>query len=140
MLVTMHADNVEEILGDMDNTGERVASEGSRTLVSLAERVAIVETKVGNLKDDTGVIRSTLHDVNNRMTEFVAAEIRCGDSLTAIRSEFSGLRADLNLLLAADQQGKGAWRAIGIVWTGLAGAMGAGAALASALWWLLHGH
>ena len=136
MLLTIVANNDfdEDIMEG--NGGDKVASEGSRTLVSLAERVAIVETKVGSLKDDTGVIRSTIHDINNRMQEFVAAEIRCGDSL----QQLLPLRSLIDRLAEDNQRGKGIWRGIGIVGTTLLGGATVGAIIASGLWWILHGH
>jgi len=56
----------------------------ARTVNSMAERVAVLETRVGALKEDTSSIRTSIHGVNNRMQEFVAAEMRCVDHLAKI--------------------------------------------------------
>lgn len=117
-----------------DIGGERVASEGSRTIVALSERVAVVETKVGALKEDTGVIRHNIHEINNRMTEFVALETKCANAL----NDLLGMKPIMDQLLGQVQQGKGAWKAIGIVGTALMGAVSIGAVIASGIWWLLH--
>lgn len=64
-----------------------------RTIVALSERVAIVETQQRALKEDTGVIRSTMHAFAQDMQKFVIAEQRCGDYLSAIAKSTEGLPA-----------------------------------------------
>ncbi len=54
--------------------------------MALMERVVKVETQLTSVKEDAGIIRSTLHNVNNEMQKFVAAEMRCADSLGQITS------------------------------------------------------
>jgi len=56
----------------------------ARTVNSMAERVAILETRVGSLKEDTVSIRTNIHGINNEMQKFVAAEMRCVDHLGKI--------------------------------------------------------
>lgn len=56
----------------------------ARTVIAHGERLAVVETKLNGVQADTGVIRATIHDINNRMTEFVAAEILCGQHLAGL--------------------------------------------------------
>lgn len=112
---------------------ERVPSEGSRTLVAVSERVAVVETKIGGLKEDTVTIRAHIHEINNRMTEFVAAEIRCADALTSLL----GMKPIVDQLLAHSQRGSGTWRALTIVGAALMGAVSTGAILMGGVIWLL---
>lgn len=132
--------------------GQTTVSEGSRTTVAAAERLAVVETKIHGIERDTGVIRSAIHDINNRMTEFVAAERRCGESL----SQLLGLTQDLptiaiNARSFADMKGQiegvikererrqGAWRALILVGSALMGAVTIGGSIVGGVLWLL-GH
>jgi len=61
-----------------------VAPTDPRTVASMAERVAVLETKTNALKEDTSAIRFNLHGISNKMQEFVAAEMRCADNLAKI--------------------------------------------------------
>ena len=69
----------------------------ARTVNSMAERVAVLETRVGALKEDTSSIRSNIHGINNEMQKFVAAEMRCVDHLGKILEAIK----DLPILIAA---------------------------------------
>lgn len=62
-----------------------------RTIVALSERVAIVETQQRALKEDTGVIRLTMHAFAQDMQKFVISEQRCADYLSAIAKSTEGL-------------------------------------------------
>lgn len=63
----------------------------------MAERVAVLETKTNSLKEDTSVIRSNIHGINNEMQKFVAAEQRCADNLGKILEAIK----DLPMVIAA---------------------------------------
>ena len=69
----------------------------ARTVNSMAERVAVLETRVGALKEDTSSIRSNIHGINNEMQKFVAAEVRCVDHLGKILEAIK----DLPVLITA---------------------------------------
>lgn len=69
----------------------------ARTVNSMAERVAVLETRVGALKEDTSSIRSNIHGINNEMQKFVAAEMRCVDHLAKILDAIK----DLPVLIGA---------------------------------------
>lgn len=92
----------------------------SRTVVALSERVAVIETQQKALKEDTGVIRSSIHGINNEMQKFVQAEQRCVDALTTIAQQtkdlpsiamataaFSEMRADIRAVIEDRQQRHG---------------------------------
>ncbi len=55
-----------------------------RTITSMSERLAVVETQQRVVKDDLNVVRATLHSINNEMQKFVAAEQRCVDNLNRL--------------------------------------------------------
>jgi hypothetical protein len=115
----------------------------SRTMVVLSERVAVVETKVGGLKDDTTVIRNTLHGVNNEMSRFVAVEERCAAALLTLTGQMadhtkqiSDLASQVRDMALLKAKGEGAWFAVaklalimGAVFTGMAAAV-------SIVWWV----
>ncbi len=102
----------------IDGNGMGHARGDSRTMVALAERVAVVETKIGALKEDTAVIRSTQHDTHNRMQEFVAAEQMCAQNLgrlieaqTTTNAQLSKLAATVEGLTLVRAQVEGGWKA-----------------------------
>ena len=81
----------------MPPTAEPPTIVDARTVNSMAERVAVLETRVGALKEDTSSIRSNIHGINNEMQKFVAAEMRCVDHLGKILEAIK----DLPVLIAA---------------------------------------
>ncbi len=122
------------------------AHHDSRTLVALAERMAVVETKVGALKEDTQVIRATQHDTNNRMQEFVAAERLCAQNLgtlvtaqTTTNTQLSELAATVRELTLAKAQVEGGWKAT-VRFATLVAALfaGVGAVIGGIMWALGH--
>jgi hypothetical protein len=66
----------------------------------MAERVAILETRVGSLKEDTVSIRTNIHGINNEMQKFVAAEMRCVDHLGKILEAIKDLPVILGAVAA----------------------------------------
>lgn len=92
----------------------------TRTVNSMAERVAVLETRVGSLKEDTSSIRSNIHGINNEMQRFVAAEMRCAENLAKILegikdlpivvaavATFTDMRPELRALMAEREQRAG---------------------------------
>jgi hypothetical protein len=108
----------------------------TRTAVALAERVAVVETKVGALKEDTTVIRSSMHDINNEIMRFVVLEERCAASLVDLVGNVRNLAAEIAGITAARNQAEGAWAATVrisaaiVASVGILGTLGAGLAWA----------
>ena len=80
-----------------DGSAQPPAFSDPRTTAAMAERVAVLETKTNSLKEDTSVIRSNIHGINNEMQKFVAAEMRCADNLAKILEAIK----DLPLIVAA---------------------------------------
>jgi len=118
----------------------------ARTIVALAERMAVVETKIGTLKEDTAVIRSTQHDTNNRMQEFVAAERMCASNLaslitsqTTTNTQLQQLAATVRELTLVRAEAEGGWRMTVRFGTLIAAGFSAFAALAAGVAWAL-GH
>lgn len=79
----------------------------SRSAVALSERVAVIETQQHALKEDTGVIRSSIHSINNEqqkvvgeMQKFVAAEQRCADNLAQINEKLKDLPSIIQMAAA----------------------------------------
>lgn len=114
-----------------------------RTIVVLSERLAVVETKVGGLKDDTTVIRNNMAGVNHEMIRFVAIEERCAAALATLSSQMTEHTkqitdlarqfTDMALLRA---KGEGAWFAVGKLAL-ILGTVGTGmAAAVSIVWWV----
>lgn len=92
----------------------------SRTLIAIAERVAVVETQQRANKEDMNVVRSSLHLINNEMQKFVAAEQQCASYLRQIAestkdipalatasSAFMEMRPELRALLSERDQRTG---------------------------------
>lgn len=101
----------------MPEDGREIAAPDGRTIVALSERVAVIETQQKALKEDTGVIRSSIHGINNEMQKFVQAEQRCVDALAQISqqtkelpsiamatSAFLEMRADIKSVIDDRQQ------------------------------------
>ena len=63
---------------DMDR---RMPTEGSRTLVSLAERMATAETKIDGLKSDTVAIRQLSHQHSNDLQKFIIMGVQINGQL-----------------------------------------------------------
>ena len=96
-----------------------------RTTVAAAERLARVEARVDNLKEDTGTIRNYIHGINNEITivrgemiKFVGLEQQCVDALGAIKqamtdrsAQIERMASDIASLLMAKNQAEGAWAA-----------------------------
>jgi uncharacterized protein YgbK (DUF1537 family) len=68
-----------------------------RIVSSMAERVAVLETRVVALKEDTSTIRSSVQGINNEMQRFVAVEMQCAEKLAKILEAIK----DLPLVVAA---------------------------------------
>ncbi len=113
-------------------------------MIVLAERVAIVETKIGALKDDTQVIRATHHEINNRMQEFVAAERLCASNLgtlvatqATVTAQIAELTEAVQSLAITKAQVEGAWKATVRFATLIAALISAIAVLAGGLIWAI---
>jgi len=102
-----------------DEDNEVQVRPNGRTVVALAERLAVVETKVDGLKEDSVVIRATHHEINNRMQEFVAAEKLCAANLGTLisaqsttNSQIAKLTTTVEELLLVKARVEGGWKAI----------------------------
>jgi|SRR5579859_912996 len=115
----------------------------------LSERLAVVETKVEGLKDDTSVIRSNIHGVNNILQQIIAMEQRCETRLAqlleltkdlptiaATTLSFSNMKEEIEGMIKERQERKGAWKAVALIGSALVGAAVVGAATAS--WYFGH--
>lgn len=121
-------------------------ADGGRTIVALAERVAIVETKVGALKEDTGIIRATQHATNNEMQRFVAAEQLCAANLARLidaqgitNRQISELTSAVDTLTAARHHLDGAWSAVSRMAVLIGSVLAGSAAVIAGIMWAL-GH
>jgi hypothetical protein len=82
----------------MISSGEpKVTVPDARTVNAMGERVAILETRIAALKEDTTTIRAGMHGMNNEMQKFVAAEAQCVNKLALILEALK----DLPLILAS---------------------------------------
>lgn len=95
-----------------------VATADPRTMVALSERVAVVETKVSALKEDTVAIRQVMHQINQEMQRSVAVELRCAQALEALQAEaidrktqMERMHATIDTLSTAKHMAEGAWGA-----------------------------
>jgi hypothetical protein len=101
------------------------AVQENRTLVALAEGMAEIRAEVSHLKEGVSVIRTTHHEISNRMQEFVAAERmnaanvgRLIDAQTSTNNQISALAEGqgrlsdtVQALLLAKSGLEGAWKA-----------------------------
>jgi hypothetical protein len=117
-----------------------------RTLGAMAERMAVVETKVGTLKEDTGVIRNNIHVINNELQMVRAAETRCADALEAIQGmmlarsvQVDKIEANVDALMIAKGTAEGAWAATVKIFAAISAMIGIVGLLAAGGAWAL-GH
>ncbi len=114
-----------------------------RAISAMGERVAVVETKLGSLKDDTAIIRAALHAVNGEMQKFVGLEAQCVAHLGAIREQtahlpeivskmvglegkvasFEQLQPRISTLIDESLYRKGGWKVVVMVCTASMGAV-----------------
>lgn len=93
-----------------------------RTAVAMAERVTRVETKLENLKEDTGVIRSSIHHINGELQKVVGLEQQRAISIKEIAKqtehlpliaqamrEFQELKPELVRMLNREKERRGRW-------------------------------
>ncbi len=119
--------------------------------VMQSERLAIVETKVEGLKDDTGVIRSNIHAINEALQKVFILEERCERSLSqlleitrdlptiaASAQSFHTVKAQIENLVHESDQKKGAWRAVVMLASALVGAATVGGVIVAAMFGHLH--
>jgi hypothetical protein len=97
------------MLAPLTRMGERLAGLEARATVEIAA-----------LKQDTQVIRSSMHDTNNNMQLFVAAERQCASSLATLSVQMqthtealTSLAKQVTDLHIARSQAQGAWWATG---------------------------
>lgn len=120
-----------------------------RSTVQLHERVAVIETEVRGIKEGVAVVRSTLHEVNNRMQQFVAAERDSGrllaqmaettrelPTISANARDFAVMKAKLQEVIDEQQRRQGSWAAYAVVGSMLMGAAVIGGALATIGTWM----
>lgn len=101
------------------------------------ERLVAVEVKIGQLQNDTKVMRAALHGVNGEMQKFVIQEERCVNSLEAIKDqtkhlpdivatvhELRKIQPALEVLLEKSRERSGAWKTWVGMGSGLVGAIG----------------
>ncbi len=105
----------------MISSGEpKVTAPDARTVNAMGERVAILETRIAALKEDTTTIRAGMHGMNNEMQKFVAAETQCVNKLAQILdalkdlplilasiAAFNEMRPDLRVVLTEREQRAG---------------------------------
>lgn len=93
-----------------------------RTTASLNERVVRVETKLESVTEGIGVIRGTIHNINNRMQEFVAAEYGCRDALGSIKATLEDWKPRMNQMLQ-DQGQRVGQRSVWFAVSGIVGGL-----------------
>jgi hypothetical protein len=88
----------------------------------MSERVTVVEQKVIGLKEDTTVIRATLHEHANEMQKFVVQEERCASNLAALTSKVAdlttsvgGLATTVTTLTATRESWTGVWKGMTLI-------------------------
>jgi len=121
----------------------------SRSQVVLHERIATIEEQLRSVKEDGRVVRSTLHDVNNNMQLFVAAEKECGKALlqlveltkdlptvAAHARDFAEMKVRIQDVIDEQHRRRGAWGAYIGLGTMIIGAATVGAAIATFGMWL----
>lgn len=128
-----------------------------RAISAMGERVAIVETKLGSLKEDTAIIRSALHSVNNEMQKFVGLEAQCVAHLSAIReltahlpdlvtklvglegkvASFDDLKPRISTLIEENISRKGGWKVVVMICTASMGAVTMIGMIAAGVIWML---
>lgn len=134
--------NKEEAGNAMAN-GEVVRTESApgwlNTLTRQGEKVAALEERTTALKLDTEVIRSAIHDINNKMQAFIALEQQCSSSLKTLVEAVNAHSHILEGLSQTKAQWTGVWWAIVRVCAVIVGAFGIlGSTIAFAGWMLEH--
>lgn len=120
--------------GTLDRRGIDV-----RTVAALGERVAVVETQQRALKDDTGIIRSSIHAINQDLQKVFITTQRTETQLSQLLGmtadlpsiaettrKFAAMKSDIDGVIAKAQETRGAMRALGLVGTALMMAITAG--------------
>lgn len=133
--------------GTLDRRGIDV-----RTVAALGERVAVVETQQRALKDDTGIIRSSIHAINQDLQKVFITTQRTETQLSQLLGmtadlpsiaettrKFAAMKSDIDGVIAKAQETRGAMRALGLVGTALMMAITAGGAGVTILLYLF-GH
>ncbi len=122
-----------------------------RTITAHGERLAVVETKVDALGDDTKIIRSNMHGINADLQKIFIMEQRCESSLTQLLSltkdlptitatalSFTIMKDEIEVMIDERQQRKGAWKAIVRSGAALVGAATIGGVIASIIFGHIH--
>ncbi len=121
-----------------------------RAISAMGERVAVVETKLGALKDDTAIIRAALHSVNGEMQKIVGSEERREAAIKAIAAQtahlpelmlkvqsFDELKPRLTALIDESLYRKGGWKVVVMVCTASMGAVTMIGMIAAGIIWFL---
>ncbi len=123
----------------------------ARSHVVLHERIATIEEQLRGVKENGAVVRSTLHEVNNNMQQFVIAERECGlalkqllvltkdlPTIAATALEFTMMKVKMQEVIDDQSRRKGAWGVYVLLGTMIMGAVAMGAALGTVGMWLEH--
>ncbi len=113
-----------------------------RTVAAHGERLAVVETKVDSLSDDTKVIRSMQHGINENLQKIFIMEQNCERSLVELKTltrdlptiaaataAFTQIKDEIAAVLVERQRRRGAIKvimALGAALVGLASIIGVG--------------
>ncbi len=135
---------------DTGDGGHRGGING-RSQVVMHERIAVIEEQLRQVKEDGKVVRSTLHEVNNNMQLFTAAERECGKALlqlveltkdlptiAATTREFGEMKVKMQEVIDEQLRRKGAWGAYMMLGSMIMGAAVVGGGLATIGVWLHH--
>lgn len=106
----------------------------SRTVIALAERVAVVETQQHALKEDTTAIRRSMHEFSNQLQIFVGGLA----ALQKVAEDFPKIAELVDVFAKEQQRRKGAWGAAVLFGTMLMGAVTLGGGIVTTGWYLLH--
>lgn len=122
----------------------------ARTIVSIAERVAVLETQTKGLMADTAIIRSLQHEISNELQKLIGMGERRDERLAQIVTltqdlptiaasarDFAQMHASINDVLDDRQRRKGERGAFMLMGTLLAGSVAIGGSLATAAMWLV---
>lgn len=125
-------------MNDGEEANER--EHASPTLTRMGERVSALEERTRTLKEDTAIIRSTIHDVNSKLQQFIILGQQTDSSLKNLAHLMSVNGDKLNNLTDTKQQMVGVWWAIVRVCAVVVGAIGVLASIVAFAGWMLEHH
>lgn len=93
------------VSGPVEDAAGVIPSTMANQLTRIGERVAQLDGRVTSdiaaLKQDTQSIRAAMHDQNNTMQRFVAAEMQCAAGLATLTERVTQLAAQITPLAAS---------------------------------------